>query len=90
MTDAFAPRTGLAATTAYGQAYNSAASAAYMAKSATDIDATLDRLEQESPGDPEKFAAAVPRIRGRFAQERTARLPAASTTAHRGENGRTG
>lgn len=59
LTDTFAPRTGLAATTAYGQAYNSAGAAAYMAKSATDIEATLDRLEQESPGDPDKFAAAA-------------------------------
>lgn len=57
LTAAFQPRRGLAATTRYGQAYNAAGAAAFMARSTSDIEANLDRLEQDHQGDPEGFAA---------------------------------
>lgn len=56
---AFKPKTGLGSTTAYGSAYNSAGGAAYVAQTTTDIEASLDKYEQEHPGDPDTFGSKV-------------------------------
>lgn len=53
------PRTGFAAITPFGQAYNNSAEAAYSAKVQTDINETADRLALEHEADPEGFSAAM-------------------------------
>lgn len=53
------PKSGFASMTAYGQAYNSAAEAAYSAKIQTDIQTTLERLAIENEADPDKFQLAA-------------------------------
>lgn len=45
------PRSGFFGHTAYGQAYNSSAEAAYAAKMATDIDTEFNQYEQDYEGD---------------------------------------
>lgn len=50
------PRSGLAATTAFGQAYNSAAEVTYSNKLQTDLTTQLDSIEQQAGTDTAKYA----------------------------------
>ncbi len=56
---AFKPRLGFFSHTAYSEAFNTAGFASYLSKTATDIDATVDRIEQETQGDSASYAAKV-------------------------------
>jgi hypothetical protein len=56
-------RTGLKATTAYGQAYNNAATRSYLVKAEADAEETAARLEVDSGTDPERFRATFGKVR---------------------------
>lgn len=56
-------RSGLAATTAYGQAYNNSAMRSYAVKAESDAEDQAARLEIESGNDPEKFSATFSAVR---------------------------
>jgi len=67
------PRTGFAALSPYGQAYNSAAEASYAAEVQLDVDATINRFATDYEGKPDDFNA----VAGKYAEDLNATVPEA-------------
>lgn len=56
-------RTGVRAGTAYGRAYNNAATRSYAIKAESDADETASRIEEAAGSDPDKFRAVFGKVR---------------------------